>query len=168
MCEPGYGSRAAECVDHLVGRLEKRMRHSPNVLQSCFTRKGYDTAELRNFSGALLSVPMREQERPDSDEAIAKRLELLPYALRAGSAAAFAKTVGVSPQSWSNYITLRDRITKETIARIALKYPIATDWILLGRPYAMPADILARIAEAEAKRDAPQKATKPRRRSKTS
>lgn len=140
------------------------MIHAPRIIQSDFKRKPFGTSELRQFNTPVLSRPVSDRENPESTEAIGYRLELTRLALDRGNATAFAKTLGVSPQSWSNYVTGDNRIGLDTALRMVKLYSVTLDWIFRGNTYGMPGEMLDRIAKArrELEKAAPQPGSKGR------
>jgi plasmid maintenance system antidote protein VapI len=111
---------------------------------------------------------MKEHQNPESPEAIGRRLELARIALDRGNATAFAKTLGASPQSWSNYITGDNRIGLDTALRMVKLYSVTLDWIFRGNTYGMPPELMAKIdrAQAQLEKEAAQINSKPRRKPK--
>lgn len=125
------------------------MIHTPQILQSDFKRKPFGTSELQQFSGSVVSSSVQEPKDPESPEAIGYRLELTRIALDRGNATAFAKTLGISPQSWSNYVTGDNRIGLDSALRMVKLYSVTLDWIFRGNTYGMPGEMLDRIAKAK-------------------
>ena len=126
--------------------------HRPRILQPGFTRKGVWNAELRQSTDPVASASMEEPQNPESLEAIAYRLELTHAALDRGNQAAFASSIGVPPQAWTNYIKARDRISVDTALRMCRRYSITLDWVYRGSTYGMPAELVQRIEKVVAER----------------
>jgi plasmid maintenance system antidote protein VapI len=95
---------------------------------------------------------MNEPQNPESAEAIAYRLELTHAALERGTQAAFAGSIGVTPQAWTNYIKARDRMSLDTALRLCRRYSVTLDWIYRGNTYGMPAELVRRIEKVASER----------------
>lgn len=93
---------------------------------------------------------MTEPQNPESIEAIAYRLELTHAAIGGVNQAAFATSIGVSPQGWTNYIKARERISVDAANRMCRRYGVTLDWIFRGSMYGLPPDLSRRIDEMAA------------------
>ena len=111
---------------------------------------------------------MPDQYDPESREAVGFRLELTRIALNRGNATAFAKSLGISPAAWSNYITGDNYISPPVALRMVKQYSVTLDWIYRGNTYGMPSELLDGIerARVELNQSPPESASKGRQASK--
>jgi hypothetical protein len=91
-------------------------------------------------------VPMGNP--PDSDQAVAARLQLLRQVVSGESQTAFAARLGIETKRWNNF-ERGSPLSKEVAFAIVRKFPNVTlDWLWLGRPDGMPVRFQRELEEA--------------------
>lgn len=91
----------------------------------------------------------RANLKPESDEAVAFRLEATRLALGYPQKAEFCRQLKIEPQKWSNAIGGHNAVPRDILARLRERFGITSDWILYGDLRLIPADLARSIAAAE-------------------
>lgn len=82
---------------------------------------------------------------PESNEAVAWRLELLREALTTFDQKRMAEDLGITPGAWHHYSRGTNRPTWDVAMKLCHKYGVTLDWIYRGHPYAVPPSVQARL-----------------------
>ena len=101
--------------------------------------------EPREFQEAFLAklfgsghAHLMVNGRPDSNEAVAKRLQTLRQMVAGGNQTTLATKLGVTVKRWNNF-ERGSPLSKEVAIMIAKKFPgITTDWLFLGIASGVP------------------------------
>lgn len=100
---------------------------------------------------AAIIDDMEPPENPESQEAIAYRLELVRTALNGGNKSAMAHSIGVTSQSWTEYTggddwpKSRARIALDPAMRLCRRYGVTLDWLYQGRGYGVPPEVMGKL-----------------------
>lgn len=79
---------------------------------------------------------------------IAERLVLLRNAHNQPSQAAFARWVGISPQTLNNYEGAYSRLSLDAAMKITSRTRVTLDWLYFGDTGGLPVDVFERITSA--------------------
>lgn len=97
----------------------------------------------------------------ESARSVARRLELTRLALGAKDRQTFARSIGISPQGWSNVTgAAPKRIGIDTALTMCKRYGVTLEWIYRGNTYGMPGDLVGKIEELSKIDSKPARATK--------
>ena len=91
--------------------------------------------------------------RPEDVSAIARRLRAL-RSTTGLSQEKFAARCGLGYKQWGNFEGEAGRIGLDAALALVREFGVTLDWIYLGHPYRMPAELLEQIRSAERQLDA--------------
>lgn len=117
------------------------MTNNPNILDlqspNSFLSQNY--LDVQN-------VPMRNPD-PESNEAVARRLQILRRTVSKDNQAGFAVRLGIEPKRWNNF-ERGTPLSKEIAFLIVKKFPDFTlDWLWHGKTKGMPQSLQWELEE---------------------
>lgn len=95
----------------------------------------------------LLGMPKKPID-PESVEQVARRLRALKKSVYDGSDAAFARSLGMSPQAWSNYVQPIARISPNAAYKLTAATGVTFDFIYRGIISGVPFDLAQKLQAA--------------------
>lgn len=99
--------------------------------------------------GMLFGMPKRPVD-PESVEQVARRLRALKKSVYEGSDAGFARSLGMSPQAWSNYVQNPPvaRISPNVAYKLCSATGVTFDFIYRGIISGVPFDLAQKLQAA--------------------
>lgn len=86
---------------------------------------------------------------------IAARLVLLRTAHNQPNQAAFARWVGITPQTLNNYEGAYSRLSLDAAMKITRRTRVTLDWLYFGETGGLPYDVFERLTAAENSQNQP-------------